>query len=48
MATLVSALGTSPMVVTETIDELRKRGVKIDRIVVLTTRDPRVEASFYA
>jgi len=46
--TLVSALGTSPMVVTETIDELRKRGVKIGRVVVLTTRDPKVELSFYA
>jgi len=48
MTTLVSALGTSPMVVTETIDELRKRGVTIYKVVVLTTQDPRIEASYYA
>ena len=48
MTTLVSALGTSPMVVTETIDELRKRGIRVDKVVVLTTQDPRIEASYYA
>ena len=35
------------MVVTETIDELKKRGVGVDRVVVLTTKDPRVEISYY-
>ena len=48
MISLVASLGTSPMVITETIDELKKRGVKVDRVVVLTTKDPRVEVSYYA
>lgn len=47
MITLVSSLGISPMVVTETIDELGKRGVNIDRVVVLVTQDSRVETSYY-
>ena len=48
MISLVSALGLTPMVVTEIVDELGKRGVKVDRIVVLTTKDPRVDLSYYA
>jgi len=48
MATLIASLGTSPMVVTETVDELKKQGRNVDRVVVLTTRDPRVEISYYA
>ncbi len=48
MVTLVASLGTSPMVVTETIDELKKRGITVDRVVVLVTKDPRVETSYYA
>ncbi len=48
MTTLVASLGTSPMVITETIDELKKRGTDIDRVVVLVTKDPRVKTSYYA
>ena len=48
MVTLVASLGTSPMVITETIDELKKIGIAVDRVIVLTTKDPRVETSFYA
>ncbi len=48
MVTLVTALGTSPMVVTETIDELKKMGITVDRVIVLTTKDSRVKLSYYA
>ncbi len=48
MVTLVASLGTSPMVITETIDELGKIGKNIDRVIVLTTKDPRIETSYYA
>ncbi|GEM_PF-3267519 len=48
MVTLVASLGTSPMVITETIDELKKIGKTVDRVIVLTTKEPRVEMSYYA
>ena len=48
MVTLIASLGTSPMVVTETIDELKKRGTTVDRVIVLATKNPRVETSYYA
>jgi len=48
MVTLVASLGTSPMVITETIDELKKIGTTVDRVIVLMTKDPRVETSYYA
>lgn len=41
MAILVSTIGLSPAVVTETIDELEKRGAAINRVRILLTRGSR-------
>jgi len=48
MATLISAVGTSPMVVSEIIDELKKRGTQIDKVVLLVTQSPEINTAFYA
>ena len=37
---LISTLGTSPPVVTEALDILKKEGKKVDKVVILTTSDP--------
>jgi len=47
MNVLVTALGTSPMVVTEMIDELKKLGKSISKVITLTTKDDRVDISYY-
>jgi len=47
MNILVTALGTSPMIVTEMIDELEKLKRSIDKVITLTTKDDKVEISYY-
>ena len=39
---LLSSLGLSPAVVTETIDALQNTGIQIDTVVLLTTADERI------
>jgi len=42
---LIATLGDSPAVVTEAIDALRARGVAIDAVIVMTTRDRGTQGS---
>ncbi len=45
MRVLISAIGITPEVVTETIDKLKEQGVEIDKVILLKTEDLRVDIS---
>lgn len=48
MVTLIGVVGTSPMVITEMLDELKKLGITVGRVVLLVTESQLVRTAFYA
>ena len=42
---LLATLGETPVVVTEAIDHLKEDGIRIDNVVILTTRDTDAQDS---
>jgi len=48
MVTLIGVVGTSPMVITEMMDELKKLGITVGRVVLLVTESQLVRTAFYA